>query len=73
MALNIKKYYSLKNILEYNASYNLIVGKRSNGKSYACLYKGLERYFNEGKQIAYIRRWRDDITGANGKCNWEIK
>lgn len=72
MALNIKKYYSLKNILEYNASYNLIVGKRSNGKSYACLYKGLERYFNEGKQIAYIRRWRDDITGANGHTLFDM-
>lgn len=66
MALNIKKYYSLNNILTYGASYNLIVGKRSNGKSYACLYRGLERYFKEGKQIAYIRRWKDDITGRNG-------
>lgn len=60
------KYYRLDRIKEYKASYNMIVGERSNGKSYATLERGLERYFKEGKEIAYIRRWREDVTGANG-------
>lgn len=62
------KYYKLDRILEYNASYNMIVGERSNGKTYATLMRGLERYFKEGKQIAYIRRWKEDISGGNGKA-----
>lgn len=61
-----KKYYRLNRILEYGASYNMIVGERSNGKSFATLERGLERYFKEGKEIGYIRRWREDVTGANG-------
>ena len=30
------KYYSLKKIKEKNADYNLIIGERSNGKTYSC-------------------------------------
>ena len=59
------KYYSLKNILAKNCDYNLIIGERSNGKTYACLKYGLEQYVNSGyvKQFAYVRRWKEDVTG----------
>lgn len=56
------KYYSLNKILQYNADYNIIIGERSNGKTYACLLHALEQYLTVGKQSAYIRRWREDIT-----------
>ena len=29
-----KKYYRLDNILKLNAVYNMIIGQRSNGKTY---------------------------------------
>ena len=29
------KYYSLKNILSKNCTYSIIIGERSNGKTYA--------------------------------------
>ena len=61
-----KKYYSLKNILKYDALYNVIIGERSNGKTYACLEYALEQYVLHGKQAAYIRRWQDDFTGKRG-------
>lgn len=60
------KYYDLKNILSYNCDYNLIIGERSNGKTYACLKYVLENYIKTGKQGAYIRRWREDITVKRG-------
>ena len=60
-----KDFYKLRRIREYNASYNMIVGERSNGKTYATLERGLERYFKEGKKIGYIRRWKEDISGIN--------
>lgn len=56
------KYYTLNKILQFNADYNLIIGERSNGKTYACLKYVLEQYLATGKQGAYIRRWREDIT-----------
>lgn len=57
------KYYSLKNILNTNSTYNIIIGERSNGKTYACLKHGIEQYFKDGSQMAIIRRWQTDIRG----------
>ncbi len=58
------RYYNLKKILATNSVYNLIIGERSNGKTYASLKYGLEQYFKTGAQIAIIRRWQTDITGS---------
>ena len=60
------KYYSLKKILEKNAQYNMIIGERSNGKTYSVLEYGLQRYIEKGEQMAIIRRWQDDLTGKRG-------
>lgn len=59
----LKKYYSLKSILKTNATYNVIIGERSNGKTYATLKYGIEQYFKNGSQMAIIRRWQTDIRG----------
>lgn len=60
------KFYSLKSILSKNAQYNIIFGERSNGKTYAVLKYGLERYIKDGSQMAIIRRWQDDYKGKRG-------
>lgn len=62
----MKKYYSLKKILAEKADYNIIIGERSNGKTYAVLEKILTDYIEEKKEGAYIRRWKDDIIGKRG-------
>ncbi len=61
------KYYSLKNILGKNADYNIIFGERSNGKTYAALLHGLTNYIKTGEQMAYIRRWREDLRGKRAE------
>lgn len=61
-----RKYYSLENILDYDCTYNIIFGERSNGKTYACLKYALERYLKTGEQLALVRRWREDFTGKRG-------
>lgn len=55
------KFYSLKPILKRKAVYNVIIGERSNGKTFACLKLALENYFTKGEQFAYIRRWSTDV------------
>ena len=57
------KYYDLKNILKTDSTYNIIIGERSNGKTYACLKYAVERYFKTGEQFAIVRRWQTDIRG----------
>lgn len=55
------KYYSLNKINKKDATYNVIFGERSNGKTYATLKQVLENYFNDATQFAYIRRWSVDV------------
>ena len=57
------KYYSLDEILKKDCTYNLIIGERSNGKTYATLLHCIKQYFDNGSQFAVVRRWKEDITG----------
>ena len=57
------RFYNLNSILKTNSTYNMIIGERSNGKTYATLKYGIEQYFKNGSQIAIIRRWQTDIRG----------
>lgn len=57
------KFYSLKRLLETKCDYNIVFGERSNGKTYAALLYGLQQYWETGAQMAYVRRWREDIRG----------
>lgn len=50
------KYYSLKNIKKVKALINIIIGQRSNGKSYAVKEECFTRYFDKGEKFCYIRR-----------------
>lgn len=61
-----KHYYSLKKILSYNADYNLIIGERSNGKTYSVLKYCIEQYKKNGDKFVYLRRWKEDIIGKRG-------
>ncbi len=70
------KFYSLDRILKHDAVYNVIIGERSNGKTYASLTYALNEYFNGNKgQVAIIRRWQEDIRGqrASGIFNAVIQ
>ena len=58
-----QKYYTPSAINRKNATYNVIFGERSNGKTYALLKQGIEQYLKDGYQLAYVRRWQEDITG----------
>lgn len=61
-----KDWYSLDKILELKADINMIVGERSNGKSYAVLKRALERYWKYGLEFAYVRRYHKNINNNVG-------
>lgn len=62
------KYYNLNNIKKKNATYNVIFGERSNGKTYAVLKEALKLYKSKGQQFAYVRRWQTDIRGRRAQA-----
>lgn len=65
------KFYSLDNILSRNARYNIIIGQRSNGKTYACLLHGIKQYVANGSEMAIVRRWKEDFRGKRGQQMFE--
>lgn len=56
-------FYNPAKIDKKNATYNIIFGERSNGKTYAMLKKAVSEYLKNGSQMAYVRRWKEDVTG----------
>lgn len=66
-----KAYYNIKPLLDLKAEYNIIMGERSNGKTYSVLNHMLDVYFKTGQLGAYIRRYADEITPANMKFLFE--
>lgn len=58
-------YYSIKPIDETGATIKIIVGTRSNGKSYAVLVKAVESFAKDGITTVFCRRWRSDATATD--------
>lgn len=58
-------YYNIAPIDNTGAIYRMIVGQRSNGKTYSVCKHIVEDYFNESKRGAYIRRYEESITPKN--------
>ena len=60
------EYYDVAHIDKIGAHYNVIFGKRSNGKTYSVLKKIVYNYAKNGEQGAYLRRYREDFKGKRG-------
>lgn len=60
MSKNIK-WYRLNNILTHEGQYYVIIGERSNGKSYALNEYILDKFFQTGEQFVYVKRYDEDI------------
>lgn len=58
------KYYNTKRIDAKKATYNVIFGERSNGKTYALLKKAIQNKHKGLGQFAYVRRWKEDIKAS---------
>ena len=66
-----EQYYKIEPILEKKCQYNLIIGERSNGKTYAVLLRIIKRWVELGEQGAYIRRWKEDYKGKRANQLFE--
>src|SRR5574344_2422520 len=60
MARNIK-YYDITNVLKTEAQYIILLGQRSNGKSYQAKLTVLKNAYKNKKNFVYLRRWQADI------------
>lgn len=58
-------YYDISKIDATNAVYRMIIGQRSNGKTYKVCRHIVEDYLKEGKRGAYVRRYEETLTPKN--------
>lgn len=56
-----KKYYNIDALWNVKANWLLLLGQRTNGKSYAAKNKIVELCWKNGWQMVYLRRWKDDV------------
>lgn len=62
------KFYEIESLIKRipDAHYYMIIGERSNGKTYSILKYCIDRYINYGEEFAYIRRFDEDIKYKRG-------
>ena len=65
------KFYSLKPILKENADYNMIIGERSNGKTYSVEEYSIYNFAEDRGQLAIVRRWDEDFKGKRGQTYFD--
>lgn len=58
-------FYSYADIDKLDAVYNLVIGQRSNGKTYGMLKKILDGYIDDKIPSAYVRREKEEIVKGN--------
>lgn len=64
-------YYTLDRIMNENADYNIIIGERGNGKTYAIQKHLIETFLATGKQCFMLRRWMDDVKPSIAQNFWD--
>lgn len=63
MGIGKNGFYTLDDILKYGCNWMIIYGDRAKGKSYAPKERALQYAWDKKEPtLAYIRRYRDDIT-----------
>lgn len=60
-----KQYYRLDNLLACNCFWMVLIGMRTNGKSYAVKEYTLKKAYEKGEKFVYLRRWSEDIKTAD--------
>ena len=71
-----KKYYRVDKIKTHKAHYNILLGQKSNGKSYAVKEDVLMRCYKTTSKLIYMRRYQFDIKASDVEayfCDMPIK
>lgn len=60
------EFYDVRHLFEkhHNSHYYMVIGERSNGKTWSSLDHVLDNYFTKGEQFAYVRRFDEDIKAS---------
>lgn len=68
--METNSWYTLDNIKRFKALWNMIIGERSNGKTFSVLEEILNKKLQRGEEGAVIRRWDTDLKGRRKNQVW---
>lgn len=60
-----QKYVSIKKLIDAEYQYNILLGQRSNGKSYAVKQHVLTNFWQTGKRFVYLRRYQMEVRASD--------
>lgn len=66
-----QNFYRLDKILKKECKYNILLGERSNGKSYAVKEFLLKEYKEHGRKFVYLRRAETEVKPSKVDLYWE--
>lgn len=56
-----EKFYDGSDICKLNTVYRIVIGARSNGKTYFAIRRAITKFFKDGKPSTYVRRYDIEI------------
>ena len=59
-------YYSITDIMGYNALFNYIIGERGVGKTFSAKEYVINKFIKKGEQFVYVRRYNTELEEAVG-------
>lgn len=68
-----QKYYRIDKIKKINADYNILLGERSNGKSFAVGEELLINAWEKDMHFAFMRRWQTEVRPVKIEKYFEDK
>lgn len=60
-----KRYYDISNMLKTDAEYMMLLGQRSNGKSYQAKLTALTNAYENNRRFVYMRRWDNHVKAKD--------
>lgn len=60
-----KRYYDISNMLKTDAEYMILLGQRSNGKSYQAKLTAIKNAYETGRRFVYMRRWDNHVKAKD--------
>ena len=55
-------YYDIGQTLTYNCLFNMVIGPRGCGKTYAAKKRAIKLFLEKGTQFIYLRRFQDELV-----------
>ena len=57
----LKLWYDLNKTLTYNCLFNIVIGNRGCGKTYASKKRAIKQFLEKGHQFVYLRRYETEL------------